>query len=245
MVIVLPVLLAAAAGWLLAGGRNPGARVTAIVGPRGRLDRSPLWSLVTAGARWLRRARGRTAGRGAADALIELCTGLAAELRAGRPPIEALRLAVGILPAPARAELQPVLGAAGSGGDVPAAMRAVAAHPAWHGLAWLAACWQVGVDSGAGLADAVERLAGALRDEQRARREVAGQLAAPRATARLLAALPVLGIALSTALGQRPLAFLFGSGYGVACLAAGIAVDVAGIVWTYRLARTVTDGGLR
>lgn len=242
---VLAVVSAALAGWLLAGRPDPGARVLAVAGRSGAAPTGVTRTVIAGASRWLHRLRAWRARRGSADALIELCTGFAAELRAGRPPVVALRLATGTLPAQLRADLRPVVGVASSGGDVPAAMRAASGRPGCHGLAWLAACWQVGVDSGAGLADAVERLAGALRDDQRARREVAAQLAAPRATARLLAALPVLGIALSTALGQRPLSFLFGSGYGLACLSAGVAIDVAGIVWTYRLARSVAGGADR
>jgi tight adherence protein B len=244
-VTLLAIVFAAAAGWLLVGRPDPGARVAAVAGRSGPASAGATRAVAAASSRWLGRLRAWRTRRGVAEALVELCTGFAAELRAGRPPVVALRLAAGTLPGQLRAELRPVLGAADSGGDVPAAMRAASRGPGWHGLAWLAACWQVGVDSGAGLADAVERLAGALRDDQRARREVAAQLAAPRATARLLAALPVLGIALSTALGQRPLSFLFGSGYGLGCLAAGVAVDVAGIVWTSRLARSVAGGGER
>lgn len=242
---VLAVVLAAAAGWLLTGRPDPRARVVAVAGRCGPGPAGAARTVAAATARGLSRLRTWRTRRDAADALVELCTGFAAELRAGRPPIVALRLAAATLPSQVLAELRPVLGAADGGGDVPSAMRAASRGPGWHGLAWLAACWQVGVDSGAGLADSVERLVGSLRDDQRARREVAAQLAAPRATTRLLAALPVLGMALSTALGQRPLSFLFGSGYGIACLVAGVAVDVAGIVWTSRLARSVTGGGER
>lgn len=239
---VLAVALAAAAGWLFVGRIDTGARVIAVTGRSGAVPSGRASRATAAVSRWLARVHAWRSRRGVADALIEFCTGFAAELRAGRPPIVALRLAAATLPQPVREEMRPVIGAATGGGDVPAAMRAVSWRPGCQGLAWLAACWQVGVDSGAGLADAVERLAGALRDDQRARREVAAQLAAPRATARLLAALPVLGIALSTALGQRPLSFLFGSRYGLACLFAGVAVDLTGVVWTYRLARSATGG---
>ncbi|HEX6446761.1 MAG TPA: type II secretion system F family protein [Streptosporangiales bacterium] len=242
---LLAMVCAAAAGWLVVGRPDPALRVAVVVGGSGPPPVGAARAVAAVSSRWLARLRAWRTRRGAAEALVELCTGFAAELRAGRPPIVALRLAAGTLPAQARAELRPVLAAAGSGGDVPAAMRVASGEPGWHGLAWLAACWQVGVDSGAGLADAVERLAGALRDDQRAGREVAAQLAAPRATARLLAALPVLGIALSTALGQRPLSFLFGSGYGLGCLVVGVAVDVAGVVWTTRLARSVAGGAER
>lgn len=234
----LAVALAAVAAWLATGPAASGRRLRALGDPafaaaQGSLPSAPVRALTRA---WCLVRRGR-AERAASRLVEELCTGLAAELRSGRTPAEALRLSVDALPGPARATLLPVVTSASRGGDVPGALRAAATRPGHRALDWLAACWQVGVESGAGLAEAVERLAASLRDEQRARREVAAQLAAPRATARLLALLPVLGIVLGTALGQRPLAFLFGSPYGLGCLAAGVGIDLLGVLWTMRLAK--------
>lgn len=235
---LLAVALAAVAAWLATGPAVSCRRLRALGDPafaaaQGNLPAPPVRVLTRA---WHLLRRGR-AERAARRLVEELCTGLAAELRAGRTPAEALRLSADALPAPARAALGQVVATASRGGDVPGALRAAATRPAHRALGWLAACWQVGVESGAGLAEAVERLAASLRDEQRARREVSAQLAAPRATARLLALLPVLGIVLGTALGQRPLAFLFGTPYGLACLAAGAAIDLLGVLWTMRLAK--------
>ncbi|MQA78066.1 MAG: hypothetical protein GEV10_06245 [Streptosporangiales bacterium] len=235
---LLAVALAAVAAWLVTGPAVSAGRLRALGDPvfaaeQGSLPTAPVRGLTRA---WHRLRRGRA--ENAARRLVEeLCTGLVAELRAGRTPAEALRLSVDALPASARAAFGQVVAVASRGGDVPGALRTAAAGPGHRALGWLAACWQVGVESGAGLAEAVERLAASLRDEQRARREVTAQLAAPRATARLLALLPVLGIVLGTSLGQRPLAFLFGSPYGLACLAAGVGIDLLGVLWTVRLAK--------
>ncbi|MBX6769235.1 MAG: type II secretion system protein, partial [Actinomadura rubrobrunea] len=59
----------------------------------------------------------------------------------------------------------------------------------------------------------------------------------PKATARLLAGLPLLGLAMAAALGANPVAFLFGTIPGLGCLVAGIALDVLGMWWTSRLAQ--------
>jgi tight adherence protein B len=81
-------------------------------------------------------------------------------------------------------------------------------------------------------------LAGVDRD-LRARsdlaRAVTGAVAGARASAALLAGLPVLGLLLGAAMGARPLHLLIGSGAGrlVCCL--GVLLDSAGVIWTQRL----------
>ena len=170
---------------------------------------------------------------------IELCTGLAAELRAGRTPEQALRRAVEVLDLEMAVHLDAVLVAARTGGDVPVWLARAAANPGAGGLRQLAACWAVGSGTGASLASAAERLAAALRDEQAHRQEVAAQLAGPRATARLLAALPALGLAMGWAMGADPLAFLLGTPAGLACLITGLVLDGTGLYWSARLARRV------
>jgi tight adherence protein B len=81
----------------------------------------------------------------------------------------------------------------------------------------------------------IERVGVSLREAQAHRQDVAAQLAGPRATARLLAALPLLGLLMATGLGMNPLSFLFGSPAGFGCLAIGIALDATGVWWTNRL----------
>ncbi|REE97088.1 hypothetical protein DFJ69_2544 [Thermomonospora umbrina] len=102
----------------------------------------------------------------------------------------------------------------------------------------LAACWRIGVDKGGAFAAVVGGVATALRDDEAQRLEIAAQLAGPRATARLLAGLPLLGLALGVALGADPLAFLLGTIPGMLCLLSGIGLDVVGLWWTHRLARS-------
>lgn len=230
----LAILLAGLAGWLVTDGPWARRRLAHLLAPTATSPRS-LWGR-PALRRVLHRFRGQRAEAAASAAVLELCTAVAAELRAGRTPAEALRLAASTAAEPHRAVFSGPAAAAATGGDVPRVLRTAASVPGCAALAWFAACWQVGAGTGAGLADAVERLAQGLRAEQRRRHEVRAQLAAPKATARLLAALPVLGVALGSGLGQRPLAFLLGTPYGVACLLVGLALNVAGLVWTGRIA---------
>jgi tight adherence protein B len=180
-------------------------------------------------SRTLNRGRREAAARQAA--VIELCDGIAAELIAGRPADIALANAGAVLPG-----LAMVTEAARTSDDVPTALEHAARTPGFDGLRLLAGCWRVGVDRGGMLATVIEGLADALRDERSHREEVALQLAGPRATARLLAVLPLLGLAMAAALGAHPLRFLFATAPGLLCLGLGTGLDALGLWWTSRLA---------
>ncbi|MFD0777121.1 type II secretion system F family protein, partial [Streptomonospora algeriensis] len=129
--------------------------------------------------------------------------------------------------------------------DVVAPLRALAGARGFGGLGHLAACWSVVADTGAGLADIVDRLSASLASAEALRRELGAQIAGPRATAVLLSVLPVLGLGMATALGGSPLAFLFTTPAGLVCLAAGLVLDAAGLFWTHRMVRRVlSDSGM-
>ncbi|MFE9771438.1 type II secretion system F family protein [Streptomyces sp. NPDC005931] len=181
-------------------------------------------------------ARERRACEGRGDAVIALCAALAGEVRAGRQPGEALLPAArdsgGLGDAHAA-----VLAAARFGGDVPGALEAAARQPGAEGLRGLAVCWRVAVDQGAGLAAGLDRLEGALRAERDQRADLRAQLAGARATALMLAGLPVLGLGLGTALGADPLRILLHTPSGLGCLAAGGVLEGLGLWWVIRIVR--------
>ena len=164
--------------------------------------------------------------------VIQALGALSAELESGQPPGPAMRRAGGdpsVWPA--------ALGALQMDGDVVSALAKDAVrHPV---LAQLAACWQVGADSGSGLAAAVGRLAATARAAEDVRVDLEGQLAGPRASARLLAGLPFVGIAFGMMLGSDPLAWLLNSLPGRACLLLGLALTALGTWWTGRIAQRV------
>jgi tight adherence protein B len=166
-------------------------------------------------------------------AVIELCAGLAAELGAGGTARESLNAAS--LAVPDVAHLGAV--AAAPHGDVAQALQTAAGRPGGAGLLSLAACWRVSERSGSALAPSVSRLAATLRDEEQVRREVAAQLAGPRATSVLLALLPLFGLLMGGALGADPLAVLVGTPAGRACLISGLLLEAIGLVWTARITR--------
>lgn len=191
--------------------------------------------------RWsLRRERRREAEHREA-AVVELCVGVAAELRAGRQPHAAL-LAVGVseLGTPEAG----VLAAARFGGDVPAAFRRASIRPGGAGLGGVAACWQVAAEGGAGLAAGLDRVACALRVERDQREELRAQLAGPRATVVILAGLPLLGVVLGTAMGADPLGVLLHTTAGWALLAGVLVLELLGIAWVRGIVRSAEGAGL-
>jgi tight adherence protein B len=103
----------------------------------------------------------------------------------------------------------------------------------------LAALWQVGEGSGAGLAKSVDRLCIAEGSNEQIRRSLVSELAGPKATAKVLAVLPVIGLLMGSGLGASPLEWLLGSPWGLAVLLAGVVLELVGLWWTARLTRTV------
>lgn len=184
-------------------------------------------------------ARPRAVEREQARA-VEACVVLAAELRAGRSAAPALEAAAAVACGPAASALRSAASAASLGGDVPAALAGPAGGPEASAvpelLRGLGACWTVCSTTGSGLAAAVDRLAEAQRAAAAQRRAVAVELAGPRATARLLALLPVVGLLMAAGLGAAPLQFLLWTPAGRLCLVLGLLLEVAGLRWTARLA---------
>ncbi|WP_346071215.1 type II secretion system F family protein [Streptomyces cheonanensis] len=250
--------------WVLADDRprgprpGPGARLRARVRPPADgTARAVLWCLAAGGlvalwgrsplplvaaglaaplvVRGLRRRRKRRRAEERRESVIGFCRAVAAEVRAGRQPWQAITATgTGSLGAAGTA----VLAAARYGGDVPGALSTAAQRPGADGLRAVAACWRVAVDSGASLAAGLEKVAEALRAEQDQREEVRAQLAGPRATAALLAALPLFGLLMGTAMGARPLEVLLHSVPGLVCLLLGGLLELAGLAWVAAINRS-------
>lgn len=145
----------------------------------------------------------------AAATVVQSVGALAADLRAGQPPAEALA----VLAADPR--------------SAPAAR-----HRA------VSAVWTVSGSSGAPAATVLDRVEQDLRARQNQRREVTAQLAGARSTAALLAGLPVLGIALGAGMGADPLRVLLGQPRGQVALLIGVGLEALGVLWTARIVST-------
>jgi len=159
---------------------------------------------------------------------------LAAELRAGILPRQAIETLADDAPS-----LRPAAVAAARGGDVVAALRAASAEPGAGALADLAGAWHVAERAGAPLADVLDRVATAVRDDAEVDREVQAEAAPARATGRLMAVLPVLGLSLGAGMGANPVHVLTGTVVGAMCLAGGLVLACAGIVWVDRIVASV------
>ncbi len=157
---------------------------------------------------------------------------LASHLRAGQVPSAALARA-----AEDFAVLRPARGALQLGGDPVAVWHAQAAREGEEGLGHLARAWQVATATGAPMAATLEQVGQALISERKVRAVVAGELAAPRATAKVMAALPVCGIGLGYLLGGNPLGWLVAGPPGWICILAGVTLACAGLWWIEVLAR--------
>jgi tight adherence protein B len=173
------------------------------------------------------RSAGTREGMARRQAVIVLCRVLAAELRAGQPPQEALRLSA--------AEAGPVL----AGVTDAASLRVTAGRdPDLRGLGYLAVCWEVAADTGARLADVVDTLAEGLTEQEEQRTEATARTAGPRTTAVVLSGLPLVGLLMASGLGGSPLVFLFTTPLGLACLVLGVVLDLLGAWWTLRMVRS-------
>lgn len=189
-----------------------------------------------AGLRTVQRGRRRRTAQQRADRVVEVCEALAGELRSGQPPVRALRHAAEVWP-----ELAAAARAGELGGDVPCALRRVAGLPGAAALTAVAAAWQVSEGSGGTMALALGRVVESSRRRRRTQRLVASELASAQATARLVAALPLLVLTMGSGLGGDPWAFLLTTPPGLGCLGGGLVLAYAGLVWIERIASSGVD----
>lgn len=247
--MMMVAALAAAAAVLLAMGPLPGRPRAAAGSPTARwlllvvavaavAISGPVSAVVLVvgfGGRALwRMRRRREEAVDTADRVLESCELLAAELAAGQPPGHALARAAAAWPF-----LAPAAEAGTLGGDLPRTLRELSVRPGASELRLVGAAWEVAHRSGSGLAGALDRVAAVVRADRATRRVVESELASARATARLVAALPVLVLLLGAGAGTSPWTFLVATPIGWVCLAGGLALELAGLWWIERIAAGV------
>ena len=194
-----------------------------------------LLAAVVAGiARLVRRRRAARVAERRSDQVLAVCDSIASDLAAGQAPLVSLARA-----ASEWEEFAPVAVAGQMGADVPASLRELSTRPGAGQLRTVAATWQVAHATGAGLAAAIGQAADGIRADRRTARLVAAELAAAHATARMLAVLPVGVLLLGAGIGGDPVGFLTGSAAGLVCLALGLALSFAGLLWLERIADRV------
>lgn len=97
-------------------------------------------------------------------------------------------------------------------------------------------------EAGAPMAPTLERLAGLLREQAAQRRALEAALAGPRATARLVMLLPVVGLGFGLALGLDVLGAAAGGGIGSWSVAAGAALMAGAWGWSRAIVRRAARG---
>ncbi len=167
--------------------------------------------------------------------LTEACIALAADLRSGMHPRQALQVAAMEWPD----RFGPAAGRAQVGGDIASALRP-AAGPSESAMSAVAAGWQVSERTGAALAVVLTAVADSLRADAAARREADAQLSTVRVTARLLAVLPVGSLMLLSGGDLTAVHFLISAPSGLACLGVAIVLVAMGLWWVDRLVRSAT-----
>jgi tight adherence protein B len=172
-------------------------------------------------------------GRECESTVAEACIALAADLRSGLHPRQALQVAAVEWPS----LFGQAAGRADVGGDVAPALRAVAGSSG-SAMSAVAAGWQVSERTGAALAVVLTAVADALRADAAARREADAQLSTVRVTARLLAILPVGSLVLLSGGDLAVVRFLVDSPVGLACLGGAVVLVAAGLWWVDRLVRS-------
>jgi tight adherence protein B len=166
-------------------------------------------------------------------AIAAIVQRLAVLLKAGVPPAAAWGyLSDGAL-------TDAVASASLNGDALPEAIVEAAAHhaaareqDAWNGLA---TAWAVATDAGAPLAPTLRDFAESLRGLSQAQREIAIALAAPKATARLVLALPLVGVVFGVLLGFDTLGTLFTTLPGWVCVLVGSGQMLVAWRWNRRL----------
>lgn len=161
-------------------------------------------------------ADGSPAGGSGAGGLAAV----SAALRAGAPPALAWQRGWGVRSDDGLPRMDDLVERCGGDASVAVAVQAAA---------------RLAQRSGAPPAAVLDRLGAALDDEQ----EIAGQrraaMAGPRATARLLAWLPLFGVALGAALGANPVGVLLDGRLGTVLLAAAGLLSWTGRRWSSQL----------
>lgn len=182
-------------------------------------------------------ARGRAAaGQRRTRALVEALGVLTAEVRAGRSLAEATGAAVEGCPDPATAAaLGPVLrlGEPPPGGPDGGSAAA---------LVRIAAAVRLSAHTGCSLAGVLTAVEDDLRSRLRAEEELRSAVAGPRASAAVLAGLPVLGLLMGSGVGADPWRVLTTTAPGTVLLVVGVGLELAGTAWSAHLVRRAVQG---
>jgi tight adherence protein B len=189
--------------------------------------------------------RRRRRGRRAMDESRTLETALdvlVGELRVGAHPAHAFCVAADETGGTVAASFRAVAARARLGANVSAGLRGVAGSSAlpahWDRLA---VCWQLACDHGLAISTLMRAAKRDIAERQRFSMRVISGMAGARATAAILAGLPVLGVLLGQLIGAQPLRFLLSGHAGGWLLVVGLTLACAGLLWSDRITDRVVS----
>ncbi len=220
-----------------AGGITGSPTVVAAVlaGAVGALLSTPLVAVLAgagaaAGARAHAGRRDEARVEAALHGLADGLGALAAELRSGRSLDDAAVAA------------EHASGDGGAGRLLAQAVRTPDATPTeavvdevGDALRRISAATRLSIRTGCSLASVATAVEDDLRARVRHRAELRSATAGPRASAAVLAGLPVLGLLMGSGVGADPWRVLTTTGTGQVLLVTGVALESAGLVWSRRL----------
>ncbi len=189
----------------------------------------------TAGFRYRCRRRSRR-GMDESRELETAIDVLVGELRVGAHPAQAFAVAADETAGPVADSCRAVAARARLGADVTAGLRSVAqtsALPAqWDRLA---VCWQLAAEHGLAMSTLMRAAQRDIVERQRFSGHVMSAMAGARATAAILAGLPVLSVVLGQLIGADPVAFLLAGHVGGWLLVVGVTLVCGGLLWSDRI----------
>ena len=193
------------------------------------------------GARCFLAHRHRRASREQVTALAAALRVVVAELRAGAHPAAAADGAAADAPPGIAVVLRRMAATVRLGGTVTPVVRedgAAERTPLADAWARVARAWTLADQHGLALGDLLDAVRRDLDHRSAFHRDVEGRMAGPRATAGVLAALPVLGIALGEVSGAGAVHVLTHHVLGQLLLVVGVSLLCAGMLWTARITAT-------
>lgn len=194
----------------------------------------------TLALRYRRRRRSRR-GVDESRALETAIDVLVGELRVGAHPVQAFAVAASETGGAVGDGCRAVAARARLGADVAAGLRNIARRSAlpaqWERIA---VCWQLAADHGLAMSSLMRAAQRDIAERQRFSARVASAMAGARATAAILACLPVLAVLLGQAIGARPVSFLLSGRAGGWLLVVGATLACAGLLWSDRITDRVT-----
>ncbi|NLG56553.1 MAG: secretion protein F, partial [Rhodococcus sp.] len=198
LLVVVAVVIVAAI--ILAVGGGPSVLLAAAI-------------IGATGYRRIRRTRGDQQHRDDSASVQTGLNTLTAELRVGAHPAAACASAASECREPVASVFRGAAARARLGGSAAAGFRG-ASGIATESCVRIAAVWTVAERYGLALAELLHAVQVDMQGRERFRRRTEASLAGARATAAVLAGLPILGIGLGQLMGASPLKVLLGGGIG-------------------------------